>query len=347
MLKNEFYTPANHGEYEIYELGDFELTHGGTLPDCKLAYATYGKLNDARDNAVVFPVMFSGTSGSLKHYIGEGLALDPSKYFIVIPNQLGNGISSSPHNTPAPHAMSSFPKLDIADDVRAQHKLMTEHFGVETVALVLGWSMGAQQTYEWAVRHPDVVRRAAPIAGTARCTPHDALYVSVFSEALKSDPAWNGGEYTEPDAVATGLRRMARIFALMGVCPEFYKQAQWKTIDIPDVETFLTGFWEAWFLPMDPNALLCMADKWRCGDVSAPHGGDLKKALARIKAETCVIAFTEDMFIPAQDCRDEQALIKNSTLVELDTLWGHFGMMGLAEADFKAINAALTSLLAK
>ena len=346
MLNNAFYTKENHGDYDIFELGEFELTKGGALPDCKLAYATYGELNAARDNAILFPVMFSGTSGSLKHYVAEGLALDPSKYFIVIPNQLGNGISSSPHNTPAPNAMSSFPALDIADDVRAQHRLVTEHFGVESLALVLGWSMGAQQTYEWAVRYPEFVKRAAPIAGTARTTPHDALYVEVFSEALRSDPAWNGGEYNSPNAVELGLRRLARVFALMGVCPEFYKQSLWTKLDIPDVETFFSGFWEKWFLPMDPNALLCMADKWRTGDVSAPYGGDLNAALARVTAQTCVIAFTEDMFIPARDCRDEQALIKNSRLVELDTLWGHFGMMGLFEDDFKAINAALTELLA-
>lgn len=347
MMENQFYTPEHHGEYETYNLGDFELTRGGTLPDCKLAYATYGELNAARDNAILFPVMFSGTSGSLKHYIGEGMALDPSRYFIVIPNQLGNGISSSPHNTPAPYAMSAFPALDIADDVRAQHRLMTEHFGVETIALVLGWSMGAQQTYEWAVRYPDMVRRAAPIAGTARTTPHDALYVRVFSDALKSDPAWNAGEYTEPNAVETGLRRMARVFALMGASSEFYKQGLWTKLDIPDADTFLSAFWEKWFLPMDANALLCMADKWRTGDVSAPYGGDLAKALARVTAKTRVIAFTEDMFIPARDCRAEQTLIKNSDIVELDTLWGHFGMMGLFKEDFVAINDAVKDLLAQ
>ena len=346
-MKNEFYTPENHGEYDVHHLGDFDLTHGGTLPDCKLAYATYGELNAAGDNAILFPVMFSGTSGSLKHYIGEGLALDPSRYFIVIPNQLGNGISSSPHNTPAPCAMSAFPRLDIADDVRAQYDLMTNHLGIKEIALVLGWSMGAQQTYEWAVRYPDMVKRAAPIAGTARTTPHDALYVRVFSEAQKSDPAWNNGEYTSAHAVETGLRRMARVFALMGVCSEFYQQALWEKLEIPDVDHFLSDFWEKWFLPMDPNALLTMADKWLHGNVSAPYGNDLAKALARVTAKTCVIAFTEDMFIPARDCRAEQAMIKGSTLVELDTLWGHFGMMGLFPEDFQAINDALKKLLAK
>ncbi len=346
MLNNEFYTADNHGAFETFNLGDFELVRGGTLPDAKLAYATFGKLNAAKDNAILFPLMFSGTSGSLKHYVAENLALDPSKYFVVIPNQLGNGLSSSPHNTPAPHGMSSFPKLDIADDVRAQHRLLTEHFGVGALELVVGWSMGAQQTYEWAIRYPEMVRRAAPIAGTARCTPHDALYVDTFCEALKSDPAWNGGEYTEAHAVETGLQRLARVFALMGASSEFYKRKMWETIGVGSLEQMLTDFWGKWFGPMDPNALLCMADKWKTGDVSAPYGGDLGKAMSRITAKTTVIAFSEDLFVPLRDCRAEQEMVAGSKLCALDSLWGHFTMLGLAKEDFKRINEILGELLA-
>ena len=346
MLDNDFYSAENHGAFETFDLGDFPLQRGGLLPDCKLTYATHGELNAAKDNAILFPLMFSGTSGSLAHYVGEGLALDPARYFIVFPNQLGNGLSSSPHNTPAPHGMSSFPALDVADDVRAQHRLMTEHFGIGELQLVLGWSMGAQQTYEWAARYPDMVRRAAPIAGTARCTPHDALYVDTFCDALKSDPAWDGGEYAEAHAVETGLRRMARVFALMGASSEFYKQELWRRIDVASVDDFLTGFWEKWFLPMDPNALLCMADKWKNGDVGALADGDLRQALSRITARTTVIAFSEDMFVPLRDCRAEQEMVPGSKLEVLDSPWGHFTTFGLFEEDFKRMNAILGDLLA-
>ena len=92
-------------------------------------------------------------------YIGEGRALDPDKYFIIIVNQIGNGLSTSPHNTPAPAGMGNFPHVRIGDDVRAQHKLLTEKFGLKSFALIVGGSMGAQQTYEWAVRYPDMVKR--------------------------------------------------------------------------------------------------------------------------------------------------------------------------------------------
>ena len=130
---------------------------------CKLAYATFGTLNAARDNAILVPTWYSGTNKIIEQvYIGKGRALDPDKYFIVVVNQIGSGLSTSPHNTPAPAGMGNFPHVRIGDDVRAQHKLVTEKFDLKSLALVVGGSMGAQQTYEWAVRYPDMVKRAAP-----------------------------------------------------------------------------------------------------------------------------------------------------------------------------------------
>jgi homoserine O-acetyltransferase len=342
---HDYYSQEQHGEYEIFTIEEIKLARGGSLQQAKLAYQTYGKLNTTGDNAILFPVMFSGTSGSLKHYIGEGLALDPEKYFIVIPNQLGNGLSSSPHNTKAPFSKSNFPKLDISDDVRVQKKLC-EYLGIKSLELVTGWSMGAQQTYEWAIRYPEMVKRIAPIAGTAVCTPHDQLYVDVFCDALCSDPHWQDGEYKESKDVQAGLNRLANVFALMGLCTEFYKQEQWKALGFSSQQEFLEGFWQAWFAPMDPNALLCMADKWKHGDSSQDYEKDIEKALSRITAKTTVIAFKEDMFIPVKDCQNEQEKINNSELVIIDSLWGHFTMMGLDEKDFKAINQTLEKLLA-
>ena len=89
--------------------------------------------------------------------------------------------------------MSNFPHVRIGDDVVAQQKLLREKFGIERLALVVGGSMGAQQTYEWAVRFPDKVKRAAPIAGTAHNTPHDFLFTETLVEAITSDPGWNRG----------------------------------------------------------------------------------------------------------------------------------------------------------
>src|ERR1051326_14673 len=80
--------------------------------------------------------------------IGEGMALDPARYFIIVPNMLGNGLSSSPSNTPPPYNGARFPDVRVQDNVRAQHKLVTEHFGIERLVAVTGWSMGAGPTYQ-------------------------------------------------------------------------------------------------------------------------------------------------------------------------------------------------------
>ena len=94
-----------------------------------------------------------------------GAALAPTRSFILVVNQIGNGLSTSPHNTPFPEGGPAFPQVRIGDDVRAQYRLATERFGLEKLALVVGGSMGAQPTYEWCVRYPDFVARAAPSRG--------------------------------------------------------------------------------------------------------------------------------------------------------------------------------------
>ena len=124
--------------------------------------------------------------------MGAGHALDPARYFIVIPYQLASGVSPSPHNMPTPQAMGKFPKMSIGDDVRAQHRLLTELFGIEKLALVVGGSMGEQRAYEWAVAHPGIVERVASIAVTARIPLHQRVFVETLIEAITSDPHWNG-----------------------------------------------------------------------------------------------------------------------------------------------------------
>ncbi|HEX2290587.1 MAG TPA: hypothetical protein VHH53_10450, partial [Pseudonocardiaceae bacterium] len=128
-------------DYEIFELGDVRLQMGETLRDARLAYRTYGSLNEAKSNAIVYPTWYSGQHYDNEWLIGEGMALDPTKYFIIIPNMLGNGLSSSPSNTPPPYDRARFPHVTVYDNVSVQHRLLTEHFGIERLELVTGWSM--------------------------------------------------------------------------------------------------------------------------------------------------------------------------------------------------------------
>lgn len=331
---------------QYLDLGDFPLASGHVLPEARLAYQTAGTLNAAKDNAVLLPHMYSGTADFMHSFIGEGRPLDPSRYFFVLPAQLGSGTSSSPSNTPPPYDRASFPAVAISDDVRAQHRLVTEHLGVERLVMVSGWSMGGQQTLEWAVRYPEVVERAVPFAATLRNPDHCTVFCDLHTDALRSDPAWNGGFYERSSDVHVGLRRHAQAFALMGASSHMYRAEAWRELGFTSRDGFVQGFLQAYFLPMDPNDLLCQAGKWRSSDVALEHDGDLAAAAARITAKVTDVAFTGDLFFPPEDVRADAALIPGADYEEVGSVWGHFTMFNLRAEDTAQIDAVYAKALA-
>jgi len=129
MSEIDYYSEAAHGPHEIFELGNYQLESGITLPNARIAYKTHGTLNAAKNNVVLFPHMWSGTPKAMEIFIGEDRPLDPRKYFIILPGQFANGFSSSPSNTPPPFHGGAFPHVTIGDDVVAQHRLITERYG--------------------------------------------------------------------------------------------------------------------------------------------------------------------------------------------------------------------------
>jgi homoserine O-acetyltransferase/O-succinyltransferase len=348
MSTNAYYGPEAHGPYELIGIGQLALEDGGTLPDCRLAVATHGTLNAARDNAILVPTWYSGTSKIIEQvYIGAGRALDPAKYFIVVVNQIGNGLSTSPHNSSGALAGPGFPKVRIGDDVRAQHRLLTEKFGLTRLALVVGGSMGAQQTYEWAVRYPDFVKRAAAIAGTAKNTEHDFLFAETLVEAIATDPGFRDGRYDSPAEVAAGLKRHAKVWTVMGWSTDFFREGRHKALGFDAMASFVDTFMTGYFAPMDPNDLIAMAWKWQRGDVSRHAGGDLAAALGRIKARTYVMPISHDMFFPPRDCEAEQRLIPGSEFRPLASIDGHLGLFGTDPQMLAQLDMHLLELLAR
>ena len=350
MIENPYYTPEFHGDYEVASVGALELEEGGSIPDCHLAFTTWGTLNDASDNAILIPTWYSGTHQIWRDvYIGPDHALSPDGYFIVCVDQIGSGLSTSPHNADGANAeigMSKFPKVRIGDDVVAQERLLRDRFGIERLALVVGGSMGAQQTYEWAVRFPDKVARAAPIAGTAQNTPHDFLIAQAMSDATRLDPGWNGGEYASSADVVAGMKLQAHFWGVLGFSAEFWKQEAWRALEFESRDAFIEGFLEPYFAPMDPNDLLAQAWKWQRGDVARHTGGDLAAALGRITAKTFVMPIDEDLLFPPRDCAPEQALIPGSELRIVEDILGHLALFGVAPTYMEQIDKHLGDLLA-
>jgi homoserine O-acetyltransferase/O-succinyltransferase len=306
----------------VLELPDFELELGGALRNARLAYRTHGTLSPARDNAVLFLHMYAGTPASLDRWIEAGRPLDPQRWFVVCPGQLGNGESSSPSDGERP-----FPPLTIGDDVEAQRRLL-DHLGIETVELALGFSMGAQQAWEWGVRLPDRVRRLALFAGTARTTPYGALVVEAAAEALR----------------AGGLAAHARFWAATGLSAELFRLGAWRDAGYASVERLVQELFVDDFASFDPENLLCQLGKWRLADVSRHAGGDLAAALGRVTARTLVVPFSHDAFFPVGDCAAEQLLVPDSELRIVESVWGHYAW-GSGEAETRQVDDVLRELL--
>ena len=334
-------------DHDIFELGDVRLSTGQTLRAAKLAYKTYGTLNEDKSNAIVYPTWYSGQHQDNEWLIGEGMALDPRKYFIIVPNMLGNGLSSSPSNTPAPHNGARFHHVTFYDQVEQQHRLVTEHFGIEKLALVTGWSMGAGQTYQWAVSYPDMVERALPFCGSSKTAEHNIVFLEAVKYAIYTDAAWQDGMYDNQPV--KGLRAVGRVYAGWGLSQAFYWQQLYAQdpFDYASLEDFLVGFWEGLFLAKDANNLLAMAWTWQNGNIGNTPGfdGDHERALASIKAKIIVMPAEKDLYFPPEDEEYAVGHIPGAELRVIPGVWGHFAGGGVNTVDTAFINAALTELL--
>lgn len=333
-------------DYEIFELGDVPLQSGLTLRNAKLAYKTFGTLNADKSNVIVYPTWYSGQHYDNEWLIGEGMGLDPTQYFIIIPNMIGNGLSSSPSNTPKPYNQSRFPHVTFYDNVAMQHRLVTDLFGIETIALVIGWSMGAGQTYQWAVSYPDMVERILPFCGSARTSIHNIVFLEGVKVAIQTDVAWNGGWYeAQPDK---GLRAVGRVYAGWGLSQAFYREKLYLQMGYSSLEDFLVGFWEGFFLKKDANNLLAMLWTWQNGNIGNTPGfdGDFEKALASITAKAIVMPGQTDLYFPPEDNEYEVQHMPNAEYVAIPSIWGHFAGGGINPVDTAFIDNYVKELLA-
>ena len=198
-------------DYEIFELGELKLLSGEVLQSAKLSYKTYGALNSNCDNVVLLTTFYTGTHVRNEGFFGSGRAIDPNKHFIISVNMFGNGLSSSPNNTPSPQDGPHFPLVSLWDNVACQHKLLTEHLGVKQLALVAGWSMAGCQAYQWATQFPEMVKAILPFCSSAKTSLHNFVFLEGVKAALCADQTWNNGNYTSPPI--SGLKAFARVYA--------------------------------------------------------------------------------------------------------------------------------------
>ena len=334
-------------DYKMFDAGDVLLQSGLTCRGARLAYQTYGTLNADRSNAIVFMTPFAAHHTDIEWMIGPGRALDPTKYFIVIPNLFGNGLSSSPSNAVAPATGRHWARFTIADNVHVQRRLLQEVFGIERVVLAAGFSMGGMQAYHWAALYPQAVGRLAVLCGAAKTSPHNLVFLEGVKATLTTDVHYQDGHFVGfPER---GLRAMGRVYAGWAMSQTFYRDELWRVSGSASVEDYLVHGWEGSFLKRDPDNLLTHLWAWEHGDISANalHGGDLCRALQAITARAFIMPSSTDLYFQVEDNRREVACMRNAELRVIRSDWGHrAGNPVQSPADAAFIDAGLIELLA-
>lgn len=151
------------GELRTQNIGDLQLTGGGEIKDCIVAYRIFGSANIDSSNIIIYPTWFAGNSEQLRGLMGKGKIVDTSNYCVIAIDALGDGFSSSPSNTSLP-----FPEISIKDMVNSQYILLTKYLNIKKIHAAIGGSMGGMQVFQWLVSYPDFMKKAVPYVGTPR-----------------------------------------------------------------------------------------------------------------------------------------------------------------------------------
>ncbi|WP_165855550.1 alpha/beta fold hydrolase [Marinobacter sp. JSM 1782161] len=326
-----------------FAVPDFPLSAGGSLRQARLIYHQMGSLNAPKDNLILLPTYYGGAAAGNHPWVGPGSPLDPDRYCIVIPAMLGAGESSSPSNTPAPQAGSNFPTLRLADNIQLQKRLVDEVFDGATLALVAGWSMGGMQALQWASLYPERVRAVVASCCTARCSPHNGLFLEGLKSALQADPRLNDGCAAQP---VDGLKAFARVYAGWAYSQAFFRNGDYRALGFDDIDALL-AFWEQDHLDQDAHDLLAVLNVWQHADISAAADA-FEDALARITMPTRILPCRSDLYFTEDDARREAALMPGAHVQVLDSDWGHIaGGPGRNPAVmrivFDAVRAVLSS----
>jgi homoserine O-acetyltransferase/O-succinyltransferase len=326
---------------------NFNLQCGKTLPAAKLVYQTYGELAADRQNVILYPTSYGAQHSDIDWLVRPGGILDTDRWYVIIPNMFGNGLSSSPSNCEQCGLAEQNFWFTHWDNVRAQAALL-DHLGIEQLALVYGWSMGAQQAYYWGVMYPDRALRIAALCGTAKTMPHNQIFLASLRSALTADPAWDGERFTGmPDR---GFHTFARIYASWAASQAFYREKLYLPLGYASLEDYLERGWEAGYRKRDPRNLMAMIETWMRCDVGEIPGelGLASDPLARIRAKTLVVASATDLYFTPADCQAEAARIPGATYGEIPSIWGHrAGNPAQSPADEVWIREAVWGLLAR
>lgn len=340
-------TRVDRAEHHQFTITDFRTESGVTLPRATVVYGTYGHLNAARDNVVLLPSHYMANHHGYEWLIGPGLALDTTKLFLVATELFGNGQSSSPSNTPEPYRGPRFPVTTIRDNVNAVHALLVNELHVEHLRAIIGFSMGAQQAFQWAVSYPTFADRIVATSGTAKTYGHGIVRLEGQIAALTADSAFHNGDYTSPPRA--GLAAFGMVWAAWLYSQEWWRRELWRSAAPAGTtfEQFMNSFRTRF--SADANDYILQARTWQRHNVGDTPGfnGALEKALRSIRVPLLYMPSETDLYFPLADAKYEAGFITTVRFTPIPSLWGHPAGAGGNPADKTFLNEKIAAFLAR
>jgi len=341
--------PATEPGLEVYRIGDLALESGETLHDFSIAYMTQGTLNAKKSNAVLMVTAISGNHHRIDFMIGPGRGLDTDHLFVIKTNAIGNGLTTSPSNSPAQHG-PAFPHFTIRDMVQSQY-LLLRHLGIDHLVAVAGASMGGMQTLQWGVSHPAIMDSLIALTPMARTSPWSIAVNEATRHALMLDPTFDGGNYTaQPDK---GWRMRADVLQVIATrTPEAMRRQFANPMDvIPWIAAQEQAAARSGFDANDWIAQTWAYDRHNVGDTlidgQAVFGGDPIKALHSVKAKALLMSGQLDLYNPVEEGIEAATAIPDGRHVTIPSVQGHVAASaGYKPADLEFINRTVGTFIA-
>jgi homoserine O-acetyltransferase len=332
-------TESPSAQDAVHMIREFTFESGEKLSDMKVGYATHGQLNANKTNAILVTHGASGVRTGNASLIGPGKAYDTDKYFVITVDAIGGGNSSQPKDGLG----TKFPKYTIRDMVCAQHDLVTRGLGLSRLVAVGGPSMGAMQALEWGIHFPEFMDGLLLIVPASRSDRHVRAIFDAVEVAIKLDPKYQNGDYTEQP-------RDGIILGGMIYFPWLYSDEHIATIaDEAAWEKAIRAFGTGWANAWDANSLLSRYHAGSRFDPSTPFGGDMAKALGQVRVKTLIMPGMTDRTLPTYLARELHRGIKNATYVEIPSYLGHVACCPTneASAEYSFVTARIKGFLAE
>jgi homoserine O-acetyltransferase len=294
---------------QIADIGDLTLTSGKQLENCIVGYRTFGKLNEAKSNVIIFPTWFGGTSESIASLVVKHHFLDTTKYYVIAIDALGDGISSSPSNY-----QNEFPQITIRDMVNAEYKMLTEVLDIHHIFAAVGGSMGSMQVLEWAVAYPDFMDKIIAYVASPKMSGYDILWMNTQLNIIETLQKCNTSERE--------IRKLSdMMLTLLSRTPNYINEK----VKTENLNEYLASF------DKEPSKIFTLDDyvaqlkTMMNHNISLDYNGSMAEAAKAIKAKLFIIVSKTDMLVNPTEALN-LAELTNAKVLILDNNCGHLAV---------------------